>query len=195
MTVHSLQPSYVVLNYHSDFGAHKQIIPTTQWSPGEPGEPSGSFLSWNENARVAADMITELVEDLLPAYPDDVAYDSYEIWTFEGSPLRAVPVYQAAFTGMVGSSGTPGWTKAVELVMTFHTTLFNIFKITLLDAASANNFDKLTALGTLTAVQPIIDDVTDPDNGWAGRDSARPSVFLQLSKNLNEKLRAEYRMN
>jgi len=190
-----LYPAFFEANYHSAYGPHTMTVPLKDYNGPTEDWAAGYCVNWSDVNVSASEMVDTYIESLLPNLPDTVEFDYVTFYKYPSPTGKPRPLASYNFVDMVGSSMTPGWTKAVELALSFHTTEFGIFGIRLLDAASANNFDKLTSLSTLTAVQPIIDIVTSVDWAFAGRDNARPASFIQMSKTLNVKLRKAYRMN
>jgi hypothetical protein len=194
MTVHTLKPSYIEVDYHSDDGHHKMFLPTKQHFPPTEDFAMGYYVNWSDENVDAIEMYTALLESFLPNFPESVAFDSVNFWDFSDEANKFIWSCGTNLVDFVGSSVTPGWFKAAEGILSFRTTLGNVSKLTLLDVATANNWDKKTALEDITALEPTVDAWTSVDWAWAGRDNARPAVFRQYTKNLNEKLRVEYDM-
>jgi hypothetical protein len=139
--------------------------------------------------------LVDVLATIMPeATPAVIHYDYYTIFNFEDEDSLPVPVAEAALA-QVGGFETPGWYKAVETTITYHTTGFGIFKLVLLDSASANNFDKLGPLDSVDFKTALDAEITVLTNAWAGRDNLRPANFTQVARTLNEKLRRSYNMN
>ncbi len=182
----SINPSFVKINYHSSFGPHVAEIPTLQWNS------DNTFDTWAAGTISDSDMIGALVTDLLPFYPSTVEFDNYIIYNVPTLDADPQPVASGSFTGMTGSSGDIGWSKAAQGTFSIRTSLFGLFKLTMLDLDSGDQWSPSSALGG-TALT-LFDEVSDTGNGWAGRDNGRPNVFIRFTKTLNEKLRRAYRM-
>jgi len=182
----SLAPSFVKILYHSNAGPHTMEIPTLQWTVG------GVFATWAGGTTDAATMINDLVVLLLPFFASDTEFESALIYNVPSPGADPQPVDNIAFTGMVGSASSPGWTTAVQGTFSIRTTLFGLFKITMLDMASGNSFAPSTTLGG--AALDLFNELADDTNGWSGRDNGQPNVFIKFTKTLNEKLRRAYRL-
>lgn len=191
MAPNSLSPAFVVLNYHSDYGAHKQTLPTKTYNPGSPG----TFDTWSGSTIDASDMVNDFVDLIAPFFPATVNFDYFEIFT-KATPTSDSVLRHSEVLSQVGTNATPGWSKATEAVWTFKTTLNGLYKITMLDVGNNNSWDKATfsdlAGDSLAFVQYLVNDTT---HGWSGRDDGDPATFLQISYGLNKALRRKYNMN
>jgi hypothetical protein len=181
----SAAPAFFRVNYHSAYGPHTLQVPTLEWV-------GGLFTTWASGTVADDVMITDYVTALLPFYPSTVVFDNFLVFTQASPSSDPLPVNSGTFTSLVGSAGTPGWTKAVQLTMSVRSDTFGVAKYVFLDAASGNNFDPIrTADGSMTALMTVLSDVA---NGFAARNNGRPNTFIGLTKTLNEKLRKAYRM-
>lgn len=191
--MNGLWPSFFRIFYHSAFGPHTMTVPTRQMAGPTEGHPGGTVLNWLNESIDVDDMINAFVDSLLPSFGDDTHFDSYITYFGSADPLAPMyPQAQGTLT-QIGTSETPGWTKAVQGTLSFRTADFGLFKVTLLDCASGDSFEKITTLvpdGPLDVISLI---VTSADYGFSGRDGAPPATFLQFSLTLNEKLRRSYR--
>jgi hypothetical protein len=151
-----------------------------------------TFDTWSGSPVNESDMITFYVEALLPFFGANTTFDNYIVYNVPTVDDDPQPVSSGAFTGETGTAGSPGWTKAVQGTFSIRTTNFGVFKITMLDSASGDNFDPSSALGG--AALDLFNLVSDTLNGFSGRDNGRPNVFIKFTQTLNEKLRRSYRM-
>jgi len=189
----SLSPAFVLINYHSEFAPHKQIIPTLNWFDETSSGGSGTFDSWTAGHIDADDMIKDLVNAMKGAMPDTVTFDNYVIFTQASETANPVPV-AAGTLAIDGTLSTPGWYKAVQGTFSWRTTAFGLFKLVLLDFASGNTFDKANSVPGSGALFDMNAEVVSDMKGWSGRDNGQPHGFISATETLNEKLRRAYRM-
>jgi len=194
MTQHSLAPAFVRIFYHSDFGSHVMTIPTTEWLEPSTGHDQGEFINWDATQSDADGMIRALCDALAPFFTDDNEFDSYIIYTQADADSPQRPRAQNTIA-IPGTSISTQDRQAVQETWTFRTTEFGIFKLVLLDASASVEFAPIRNPTGLTAVEDLVELITDEANGWSGRDNARPANFVQIAYTLNEKLRREYGLN
>ena len=185
-----LGPYWVRINYHSARGIHSMTIPTKQWNN---GPAQGTFNTWAGATRDANTMITQLVTKMLTQFNADVAFDNFVIYQQLTEAEAVLPVASASFSGLVGNDTGASWASATEQIYVARTAAFGICKLSLLDSITDDNFNPETSLGTDR--QAIVTEWFSDTNGWSGRDNTQPSTFLKLTKNLNQKLRKEYRLD
>lgn len=178
-------PAYVRINYHSAYGPHTMQVPTLAWN-------ANAFNTWAAGTITDSTMINNLVDKLLPFYPDTVEFDNWIIFSQPTPDDEPIPVDASTFTSKIGTAGTPGWSKAVQLTMSVRSTNFGLCKYVFLDGASGDNFDPIrVADADMLALLGV---VSSSANGWSAQDNGKPDVFIGLTKTMNEKLRKAYRM-
>lgn len=191
MTRFSLEPAFVEIFSHSTFGPHVMTLPTLDYNPG------GDTFDVHSGTPVdATDMITNLVDKLLPFFPDSDSYifDNFRIFTLDDPD--GVPLLRKAgsFTSKEGTNSAPGWFKAVQRTVSALDADGFKCRLTLLDAATGNSFDQETTITPSSSLEALFNEWSDDANGWASRQGARPATFLEVATTLNEKLRRAYRM-
>lgn len=186
-------PTGILINSHSLYAPHKAYMKALEWSPTPNVNGAGSIATWNAGTIDADDMVQAFVNVLIPFFPTSYAWDNYVIFTYPTPEADPEPMASGSLT-QVGTSGSPGWSKAVQQTLTFRTNLFGLARIVMLDADSSDEFDRHTAVPVGGSLEALINVFTDDDNGWSGNDNGRPDVYLGATKTLNEKLRREYRM-
>lgn len=192
MTIHSLYPGYVEINYElAGFGPHTMTRPTRQWE-GTPFTTPGSFPTWNGGTVSAAIMIEDFIDLLLPIYTDDVSFTGYTVYTVSAPGADPVPVYAANLTGKVGTNIFTGQVASWQNTYNFLTADGSNAKIVLMDCATGNQVKKTATVTGDDAA--LVAAFVDPDNAWAGRDDTRPVAFRQLSVNVNKALKKRYRL-
>ena len=191
MTVNSLAPAYVVIDYHSPYGAHKMTLPTTEYAF---GSPSGSFVQWSGGTILSDTMIDDLVTLLLPFFPSTVSFDTFQIFSKADADADSILEESGVIVGGVGSNSSPGWAKATEAVLTMKSTTNGVYRLSLLDCATGNSFDKLTFVSLPTEMVDLVAYFVGGDHGWSARDNGQPVTFLQLTRTLNKALRRKYNM-
>lgn len=181
-------PAWIQIKYHGALAPHTMTIPTLAWND---GADNGTFDAWVGGTIDATTMITDLVDFMLPFFNSDTVFDNFQIFTQASDTDPIIPRRSDKFTAKVGTNVSASWAAAVEVIMIARTTLFGIAKLTLLDAVSDNDFTPITSLaGRYLDLMSLWADNTQ---GWSGRDNGRPLTFLKATKNLNQKLRKEYR--
>lgn len=188
----SLFPAFVRVEYQSANAPHVMIIPTTQWN--DPGDGTDGTFDDHLGGAIAADtMVQALVDELAKFFTSGASFTSYTIYTLATTLADPQPRFTEQLT-QVGVSISTSWQKAVQLTVTARTTLFQLAKLVLLDAASENTWDRITALPGSGNVFDLWAEWSATTNGWSARGGGRPAAFLQVSKTLNEKLRRQYHM-
>jgi hypothetical protein len=187
----SLAPSYLVINYHSAFGAHKMTLPTLQF---HPGVPNGSFDVRGGGTMDAADMVDDFLTLAVPFWPDDVEFDYYQVFLKADAAADSVLAASKTLT-QVGTNATPGWTKATEAIWSFKSDLNGLWKLSMLDMGNNDGWDKVTFADLSGASLAFNNYIVDGTHGWAARDNGQPVTFLQISYGLNKALRRKYNMN
>lgn len=195
MAPNSLSPSSVVIDYHSQFGAHKMTICTKQWLPTNLSGALGSYLAWDGSTSIDGEnMVNSLVDLLKPFVKSTTAFDLATVYnqatpTSDNIPARSVPLTQ------VGTSTATGFTEAQSVTFNFKTTGNGDVKLVLLDAP-------LGSAGFLASHRPdfgaaglaLEAEFTWDLRAWSGRDDNKPSVLRKVTFDLNEKLQKAYKM-
>lgn len=190
----SIAPAFVKVEYTSAAGPHIMELPTRAWTEGGGGFASGSFPRWSDDAAREADsMINDLLDTFLPIFSTTTTFSRYTIFTQSSPTARPQPRFSATIN-LVGTDVSGSWEKAVQATMSFRTEDFNASKLTFLDLPSHDLFAKSTVIDPMGDYAPIFVEWTGSSNAWSGRDGARPSTFVSLTWDLNDKLRRTYRL-
>lgn len=189
MTEYALDPAYVVIDYHSVYAPHKMTLPTLEWNS---GGTYGDFATHAGSAISADTMIEAMIVVLKAFVPASVAFDGWTVFTKATPTAQAIPrTFKSS--AVVGTAGL-SWNKAVQLTISAKTTGANDAKISIMDAASGDDFDLITPSSASASYTALLAEWFADTNGWAGRDGTRPFYFQQASLTLNEKLRKQYHM-
>jgi len=188
---HDLSPAFVVINYHSPYGVHKQTLPTLEWQSGGGSHAQGGYNSWSGAGVDADDMIQALAVAESENMPNTVTFDNYIIYTKADAASPALPV-RTNHIGINGASLLTGWYAAVQFSFNFFDNVFLPFRVVLLDCQSGGDFGKVLP-GAFTIEQnAVITQITSDTNAWSSRAGNRPNICNNVTKTLNEKLRKEY---
>lgn len=191
MTVNSLSPAFVQIQYHSAYAPHVMTLPTTNWTA---DADYGLFETWAGGTKAADDMIEELILLMVPFFPSTVEFDYWTIFTKADGTAPNIPRVGKA-SGEPGTAVAPGATKATQATWSFKTEGTGLSKIVMLDVNTNNSFEKVTPGELAGAALALADKWTADTEGWSGRDNTQPSFFLQIAYTINEKLRREYHMD
>lgn len=196
MAENALWPGYVLLRYHSAYGAHVQIVPTREWSatPLVPLNELGSYTNWSGFPCDGQEMVEDLVDTLSAFNPATVIYDTATVYTLDTPESPAIPRATLAM-GTVGTNAVPGWTKAVQRVWVLRDTEWSIVKLYQLDTSSNNNWDALSNIAGNAPALAVVGAITSLSWAWASRNGERPANFTKVTLKLNDKLRREYGMD
>lgn len=186
-------PTTILINSHSAFGFHKSQLNALQWNATPNVNGSGAFDTHDLAGVDADDMIQDLVTLFIPFFPNTYHWDNYVIFSWPTPEGPGEPVASGTLT-QVGSSATPGWSKAAQFTLSFRTAAFGLAKILMLDVDTQDSFDKTLVVPPATPLEALVNGFTAADQGWCGRDGTRPQTYLSTCVTLNEKLRREYRM-
>jgi hypothetical protein len=181
----ALGPYYTVIRYHSLLAPHTMTLPLKGWNT------SGDVDAWDGSVISAVTMITALLTLMLPFFDGGNHFDGATIFKQLLPSDDPAPVQDMNFTGLTGTDTGGTWAGAVELIITARTNLFGIARLTMLDAISDDDFNPI--LVPTTRIANLVNEWTADTNGWAGRDNGQPTTFLKETKNLNQRLRKEYR--
>jgi len=194
MAENSLYPSFGVVTYVSEFGAHKMTVPTRQWIGPSPGHTYGSYIAHDTTTIVdAGDMWGDLIDDVAVFGAPDIEFSSVTIYNMATPTAPRIPVVQIPLT-QVGTSVATTQRKATQSTWNFRTTTFGIFKLVVLDFPVGSGFEK-TLAGSFGAPDlAVIGALTDLTKAWSGRDGDAPANCHSKTYTLNEKLRRDYGM-
>ena len=193
MTLHTDFPAFIVIHYVSQFGEHIMKRHTRAWIDPEDPSDDGSFTAWDTTNVLLPDMVNDFVDTLAELAPTDVAFNRAELYTIaeEGDdPIlkRIIPLTQ------VGTNGTVAQVQATEHTYTFKDTAGFISKVVYLDF-QATAWDKINNLTGLSADQLAMTAAYVSDaNAWASKAGNQPTLFLQMTRKLNDALRKKYGM-
>ena len=186
-------PTNILINSHSAYGFHKMQLNALEWSATPNVGGSGSVNTHSASTVDVDAMVNDLVDKFAPFFPATYHWDNYVVFVSIDEATPPEPVASGSLD-QVGTSATPGWSKATQTTLSFRTEAFGLAKIVFLDVDSQDSFDKTLVVPAASPLEALVNEFGDEDNGWAGRDNARPSVYLSACVTLNEKLRREYRM-
>jgi hypothetical protein len=190
MAINSKAPGFYEVNYHSAYAPHKMEICTRLIDV-----PSLEFESWDTLSTPAVDtMVTDLVTLFLPFFPSTVEFDNWKYFyqpTKDDLPLL---VSSGAFTSLVGTDGSPGWTKANQGTLSYMGTGGSKGRLVFLDSTTDNDFSPILTAPPMSDARAIMDELSNTGNAWSTRGNERPETFLGYFKTINEKLRREYHM-
>lgn len=190
-TLNKLYPAFVVIDYTSEFGQHKQTLPTLAWSGTGLGDP-GNFDTHDAVGVSALTMITAFITARRALIPDTTNLVSYTIYNMPTMTSIPQPVYTAAI-GLAGTDvTTTGQAKAVQWTMSIRSTNFGILRYTELDRPSNDNWGNVTSMDA--AALGVFNELSDAGMGWAARDNGKPGGFMGISITLNKRLRRKYDM-
>lgn len=167
-------------------------LPTTEYFS---GSPTGSFTQWSGGTLLSTDMVDDLCTLLLPFFPSAVSFDTFSVYTKADADADSILSEVGIITGAVGSNSSPGWSKATEGVLTMKSTTNGTWRLSMLDCASGNSFEKLTFVALPAEMVALVSYLTGGNHGWAARDGGQPVTFLQFTRSLNKALRRKYNLN
>lgn len=190
-TLNRLYPSFVAIDYTSQWGQHRQTIPTLQWNGSGLGDP-GTFDTHDSVGIVSTVMIDALIAVYRPILPEEITLVSYTIYNLPTMTSIPQPVYGEAI-GLAGTDSTTiGQARATQWTLSIRTTAFGLFKFTVLDRANGNVWGNVTTMDSVT--EDLFDEICSAGNGWSGRGGGRPLSFMGISVSLNKRLRRKYDM-
>jgi len=189
----TLYPAYVRLDYTTVFGQHSMNIPVNEVTPGATFGDN-TVESWEAGAINLSTMINGLIDLLKPFYTEDDSFDLKTLFTLATPASDPVWRNQVSLVASVGTGTDIGWQKAVQTTVSIRSTEGGVFRVQMMDSGSFDEWNKLTNLSTIPAVEDIVEYVSDPENGFRARDGGRPAAFIEMSKTLNEQLRKSYKM-
>jgi len=194
MAHNSLYPAFIQVEYSTAYGIHTMRLATREWLGGvSEFNELGDFLNWAEAPVSGMTALEDLLVALRASCPTTTTFTHARVYTMTDPDALPIPRVATALA-LDGTNASPGWNKAVQWSASFHDTEFNKAKIVLLDAATGNQFDKITD-GSLSTLPDIITAFTAETAFWSSRAGFRPATFIQNTKTLNDKLRRSYRMN
>lgn len=187
----SLAPAFGRIAMHTAYGIHT----LTHQLFGVIAAGLGTQVVTADGTNVLASTVfPDLVDLFLPFFPTTAVFDSFTLFSKPTPADLPVPVFSAGFTGKIGTSSSPGWTKAVQTTTTWRTANVGLLKLVFLDSASGDTFDPILS----AAADPSTDDLDQymrsDDCIVSGQDNSRAVTFIRQTSTLNEKLRKQYRM-
>jgi len=193
MTVHDPGPWFVRIRYHSEFSPHQHQLSINTWNDVPSTGDAGKVDDWVGGSIDLVDMVTALVDKLLPFYKNTVTYDSWTLYNVPTVGAAPQPIQGDTLTAKVGTNATPGWYKAIGTTLSMRTTLFHDAKLVMLDSGSGDVYGKISTPAA-GKQQDLFDELSADTNGWAGRDNAQMTQFVSYVIDLNDKLQKTYRM-
>lgn len=196
MTVHSLFPAFVKINYHSAFGAHAQILSVREWNPVPlvPLNDLGSFTNWLGLPVDGEEMIDEYVLKLKEFYLASTVIDTATIYTMDTETSPAIPRASMAL-GVPGVEVSTNWSKAVQHQYILRDTAYNMAKLILLDAPIGTSWDPVTTLTGSAEAAALVGVLTSSAWAFSSKANLQITTFQKITYKLNDKLRKEYNMD
>jgi len=189
--IHPLK-DYVLLQYHSNFGLHRSILPTRPWSTTGGTNGFGSYEDWIGGTRDVQDMIEELVDALAAHYPPSVTFDQWTVLVRDDPNETWNPVAANTLTAKVGTDTTSAWFEAVQAIFTFYDTAFNTGKLVCLDYNSRNNFARRSSATADADEQVVAGTMMLDTNAWSSRAQLQLHALRSISLGINDELKKQY---
>lgn len=186
---------FVLIEYSSPKGQHTMTRPTRTWSGVPWASDGGIFINWNDEERVAPNMVENFIDVLLPLFTDDVSFNAYTINHVVTPGEPAIPVYAKNLTGKVGTSVDTSQWEMWQRTYTFRTTGSFLAKVVLLDTPCAGRVERINSIPAGYPDLAILAEFTDVDNAWSGRANERPVFFKTLTTQTNQALEHKYGKN
>lgn len=187
MTQYSLFPGFIKIYYNFSNLIHTMTIPcepVTGWEVGVEPE-----LRVNPSTTIdMSGAVDALMAVLRPYFGNGTEFQSAEAWFFESEESDPVWVYTYPIA-LVGTSATQSLAYSMQ-VMTFRTTLGNLYKLYLMEVAtSALTPFKNPAPFPAGAAKNIADYITGSTSWVKARDGSKPVVALALLGKLSDAIR------
>jgi hypothetical protein len=190
-----LGPYFFKVNYSQiGYGLHVMTHSIDEWIDTSSTNNQGRIKTHDGGDVDAVDGMTTFLELLEPFFNGDVSFNNWVIYRQLDPEDIPTPVASAQLVDFDGTDVTAGWHVATEMTLTWRTAGFNIFKLTLLDCQSRNDFSKIVIMPGSGRLFDLHTYLTGDDNFVIGRDSEYPALFLSQTTTLNEKLRRADRL-
>lgn len=188
----SLSPGYTFIEYHSRFGPHTMTIPNNQFE--NPGVAANLLTceAWDDSSRLWADMVNDLVTEMLPRFAEDVEFDRATAFTKASPSAVSIPIGSITLA-LAGSADVPGWDNCTQETIIIRDNSAKLSKLVLLDFASGNDFAKYTNAAAI-GVNGIVAQMVADTNAWRSRQEGQPTTFVARTATLNEALRQQRRI-
>lgn len=188
----SVAPAFVQIEYHSAYGPHVMKIPITGIENPTASAVLLTAEAWDTSSININDMVNALVTEMQPRFAATAGFDRWSVWS-QPTPDDDPLFVGGASIGEIGTAGTPGWAQATQETISLRDTAGKLFKLTLMDFASGNNFAAYTLASTI-GVDGIVDELIADTNAWMSRANNQPDNFIRRTATLNEALRRAYRL-
>lgn len=190
MTVNSIHPGFVTIDYSSIYGPHKMTIPTRTPTFTLIGDDP-QYEAWDASTVLGSTMVHDLIALLRQILITTMTVDGFTIYAVPTVGATAQPIWSEVL-GSAGLATTTGWAKAVQVTMSMRTAAFGAAKAVFLDVPTLNTFE--TTVSPASEYVDFFEELADPSNAWSGRDNARIALLKGITITLNEELRRQYHM-
>lgn len=192
MAINNAFQSFVRIFYVSAFGAHIMERPTVPYI-GVPWGSAGQFHAWDETDVSAVTMIETLIDNMLPLFMPDTNFGSYIIYNKEDNEDPGNPVFAKNLTGKIGTADSDVQHQAYAKTYTYLTADNHSAKLMLMDVPTGGIVSKFNSLPPGDELD-MVNTLTDPQWGWAGRDASQIVVWRSGSNDLNDALQKKYQI-
>lgn len=190
----SLQPGYIVQNYHRSQFVHKQLLPTRE--PTRVGIPptDASYEAWGGGSVLASAMMNDLSDFMTALLTTDAGLDD---WLAFEQIDPGLPAFICA--GVTGSTGavvisSTAQTSATQSTYTFRDNLGFKFRFVVMEQ-QLEVFTPKRGIAALTASeQDLVNYLLGDTHAFASRAGGKPVSFMSATYTLNEKLRRSERL-
>jgi len=193
MTVHSLAPAFVQINWHSMYAPHRMVIPTLQWEAVIGSPTYGGYNAFDSSVINADTMIEALVDTLAPLMPNTTFFDDFVIYLKEDADSPNLPV-RSKVLGVPGTGAGAAIPAAMQ-TWSFRTAIFGRFKLVMTDLVCATNFLPTLPAALTAEQQDVVDILADEGNAWCGRDRGRINQIIRITAKISDELRKQYRIS
>ncbi len=196
MTAHDIGPAFVQIDYKSQHAKHKMQIPINAITliSGDPIEPDNwETVSKNGSTVWGIGIWVVGLIDLLKVFcPPTTNFTSFTLYqkAGAGSPAHPVATRNIGIAGTNGA-GAPFNDLAWQNTWSFSTSLFNKYKLVLVDGINATAF-KSSSLSGRAADVALASYILNDLSIVVGRDNAAVARFVSLSININKRLLRAY---
>jgi len=187
MTVHSLSPAFLIVNYSYSLLQHHMTIPTFPSGSMTPGV-APNLLTYAGTPLNIGLVAPDIYNALKPFFHSDTLFQSIDVWSKPSPDDDPVFVWSETLVAATGSGSTAN-KLANQSVLTWRTDLGGIAKAYLMEGFFTPNTREFAPYPATSPELGLDTYVRGSTSVWYGRDNGHVIAPIQIRTKTNDALR------